>query len=87
MRHPAGCSRRYLETRFRSRLGDTVLGMVQRERIERVKELLESTALPIGEIAERCGFPGNSDLSILFRRIAGTSMREWRLRHRNAEVE
>ena len=70
-----------------ARLGTTILGMAQRERIGRVKDLLESTALPIGEIAERCGFPGNSDLSILFRRIAGTSMREWRLRHRNAEVE
>ncbi len=83
----AGCSRRYLETRFRARLGTTILGMAQRERIGRVKELLESTALPIGEIAERCGFPGNSDLSILFRRIAGTSMREWRLRHHSAEAE
>lgn len=78
----AGCSRRYLETRFRSRLGITIFGMAQRERIGRVKELLENTTLPIGEIAERCGFPGNSDLSILFRRIAGTSLRDWRAGHR-----
>ena len=83
----AGCSRRYLETRFRARLGDTVLGMAQRERIERVKELLERTTLPIGEIAQRCGFPGNSDLSILFRRIAGTSLRDWRRRHRETPDE
>jgi LacI family transcriptional regulator len=78
----AGCSRRYLETRFRSRLGITIFGMAQCERIGRVKELLENTTLPIGEIAERCGFPGNSDLSILFRRIAGTSLRDWRAGHR-----
>lgn len=78
----ARCSRRYLETRFRSRLGTTIFGMAQRERIGRVKELLENTTMPIGEIAERCGFPGNSDLSILFRRIAGTSLRDWRAGHR-----
>ena len=78
----ARCSRRYLETRFRSRLGTTIFGMAQRERIGRVKELLENTTLPIGEIAERCGFPGNSDLSILFRRIVGTSLRDWRTGHR-----
>ena len=49
-----------------------------------MKELLEQGSLPIGDIAARCGFAGNSDLSILFRRITGTTMRDWR--HRHAET-
>ena len=80
----AGCSRRYLEMHFKQRLGATVFAMAQRERIERVKGLLEQGTLPIGEIAARCGFAGNSDLSILFRRITGTTMRDWRRDNRES---
>ena len=80
----AGCSRRHLETRFRQLLGTTIREMAQRERIERVKGLLEQGNLPIGEIAALCGFAGNSDLSILFRRITGTTMRDWRRENRES---
>ena len=80
----AGGSRRHLETRFRQLLGTTIREMAQRERIERVKGLLEQGNLPIGEIAALCGFAGNSDLSILFRRITGTTMRDWRRENRES---
>ena len=80
----AGCSRRHLETRFRQLLGTTIREMAQRERIERVKGLLEQGNLPIGEIAALCGFADNSDLSILFRRITGTTMRDWRRENRES---
>ncbi len=83
----AGCSRRHLETHFRKRLGTTIRKLVERTRLERVKDMLERSALPVGEIALRCGFPGNSDLSILFRRATGMTMREWRLRHHEASGE
>ena len=79
----AGCSRRHLETRFRARLGTTVRDMAERIRLERVKDLLERGTLPLGEIAQRCGFPGHSHLSILFRRATGTTMREWRHKYRD----
>lgn len=79
----AGCSRRYLEMRFRSRLGRTVHEEVVRERIEHVKRLLETSAAPIADIAAAVGFPAEAHLFALFRKTAGMTMRDWRRTHRD----
>ena len=47
----AGCSRSYLDKRFRAKLGATVRETVLRERIERVKRLLSTTNRSMTEIA------------------------------------
>ncbi len=83
----AGCSRRYLERRFRSSLGRSVREELLRERIERVKSLLSSTNLTIGEITERAGFIGESHLGLLFRKATGTTMMGWRREHRETPDE
>ena len=77
----AGCSRRYLERRFRARLGRSVHDEVARERINHVKRLLESSDMPVGDIIDAAGFADERQLSILFKRMTGTTMRDWRRRN------
>ncbi len=74
----AHCSRRYLERHFRSGLGRSVHDELMLARMERVKELLETTTLPIGEIAAQVGYTRPSRLAAMFRRVTGVTMREWR---------
>ncbi len=78
----AGCSRRYLERRFRARLGRSVLDELTRARLASVKALLEDTSLSIGEIVERTGYARPSHLAALFRKETGTTMRQWRRENR-----
>ena len=67
----AGVSRRVMERRFLAALGRSPLAMIQHERIERAKNLLTTTELPVAIIAERCGFQSNERLTVNFRASAG----------------
>ena len=78
-----GCSRRYLELRFRSHLGRSIRDELLRERIEWVKSLLSSTNLSVGEITERAGFARESHLGRLFRQATGGTMLAWRRENRD----
>ena len=84
---PAGCSRRYLERHFRAKLGRSVHDEMLLARLDRVKELLETTSLSIGEVAAVCGFARASQLAALFRKATGTTMRAWRREHRETPDE
>jgi LacI family transcriptional regulator len=66
-----GVSRRVLERRFESALGRSPLVMMQHERVERAKQLLTTTDLPVAQIAERCGFQSNERLTVNFREAVG----------------
>ena len=83
----AGCSRRYLELRFRTRLGRSIRDELMRERIENVKSLLSTGNLTIGEIVQRTGFSSDSHLGLLFRKATGTTMMGWRREHRETPDE
>ena len=83
----ANCSRRYLEINIRRHLGTTVRELILREKIERVKSLLETTALTIGEIVDETGFLHDSHLTTLFKQATGTTMTTWRRTHRDAADE
>ena len=83
----AGCSRRYLERHFRAKLGRSVHDEMLLARLDRVKELLETTSLSIGEVAAACGFARASQLAALFRKATGTTMRAWRREHRETPDE
>lgn len=48
--------RRTIEKRFREQLGRSVLEEINRVRLERAKQLLSQTGLPVAEIAARCGY-------------------------------
>ena len=83
----AGCSRRYLELRFRTRLGRSIRDELMRERIENVKSLLSTGNLTIGEIVQRTGFSSDSHLSQLFRKATGATMLNWRRENRETPDE
>lgn len=80
----AGCSRRYLELRFRSRIGHSIRDELMQGRIDYVKSLLSSTNLSIGEITERAGFVRDSHLGLLFRKATGMTMLQWRRENRES---
>ncbi len=70
--------RRSLETRFRRRLGCSMLDVVQDARLERARALLLETDYSIVEIAEKCGFLNENYLATVFRRRLGVSPRQFR---------
>ena len=66
-----GVSRRVLERRFQATLSRSPHSMIHHERVERAKNLLTTTDLPVAIIAERCGFQSNERLTVNFREIVG----------------
>jgi LacI family transcriptional regulator len=66
-----GVSRRVLERHFQDGLGRSPHAMIQHERVERAKVLLTTTDLPVGMVAERCGFQSNERLTVNFRAVVG----------------
>ena len=75
-------SRRVLESRFSKLLGRTPHQEILRCRIERAKELLTGTDLPLKAIADRTGIEHAEYLSVVFRRVAGLPPGEYRRRFR-----
>lgn len=71
-------SRVSLEVRFKRTLGRTMHSEIQRVQLERVKQLLRSTDLPIREIAQRTGFKYAEYLSNLFHRLTGQTLGQYR---------
>lgn len=71
-------SRRSFESRFRRLLGRTPHQEIVRCRIERIKELLRETELPLKTIALRVGFPHLEYLSVAFKRAVGRTPGEYR---------
>jgi LacI family transcriptional regulator len=64
-------SRRVLDKRFRDLIGRTPHDEIGRLQVERVKELLKETDLPLATIAERAGFKYVEYMSVVFKKKAG----------------
>jgi LacI family transcriptional regulator len=64
-------SRRLLEKRFKKLLGRTPHEEIIRVQLDRVKQLLTQTDLPLEEIASRSGFAHVEYLSVAFKRETG----------------
>lgn len=73
-------SSRLVEMRFRELTGHTVAEEIRLVRLERAKKLLREGALPIGEIATRCGWKSAAQLRAYFAEAEGVSPRTWRQR-------
>jgi LacI family transcriptional regulator len=73
-------SRRALEARFKRVLGRTPHEELVRLRVERAKELLRETDLPLKSIAYRIGARHVEYLSVMFRRAAGETPGDYRRR-------
>ncbi len=74
-------ARTALERRFKSLLGTSPHAHLRCLRMERVRELLVRTSLPVGEIAAATGFEHAEYLSAMFRRECGLTPREYRAQH------
>jgi AraC family transcriptional activator FtrA len=76
----AAMSERTFMRRFRAATGLSPADWITRARVDRARELLESTALPIDHIAERCGLGSPSTLRHHFRKKVGVSPADYRRR-------
>jgi AraC family transcriptional regulator len=63
---------------FKQSMGMSPTNYIAERRIERAKELLNETELPISEIALRSGFSSQSHFHTAFRKLAGTTPRVFR---------
>jgi len=67
----AGLSEFHFARLFKAATGDSPFQFVTRTRMERAKQLLRKTRLPIFEIAERVGYQKPSHFSARFRVVSG----------------
>jgi LacI family transcriptional regulator len=74
-------SRRLFESRFKKLLGHTPHEEIIRVRMNRVKEMLTETDLPLADIAERTGFEHVEYLSAAFKKREGLSPNRYRTRN------
>jgi transcriptional regulator GlxA family with amidase domain len=82
----AAMSMRTLSRRFRDQVGLSPAQWIARARIRRAQQLLEATALPIEQVAERTGFRSASVLREHFGIIVGTSPLAYRNTFRSPEM-
>ena len=71
-------SRRHLELEFKRLLGRTPHEEMQRIRMTRAAQLLETTDLAMPEIAAHCGVSYASQLTVQFRRFSGLTPTAYR---------
>jgi len=69
----AGLSAFHFARLFKAATGDSPFQFVTRTRMERARELLRKTRLPISDIAERVGYQQPSHFSARFRSVLGCS--------------
>jgi transcriptional regulator GlxA family with amidase domain len=68
----AKMSRRNFDRRFRKITGTAPAAWLTHQRVLRAQQLLESTSLPVEDVARRCGFSSAAALRPHFRRFVGT---------------
>jgi transcriptional regulator GlxA family with amidase domain len=74
----ARMSRRNFDRRFREITGTAPATWLTHQRVLRAQQLLESTRLPVEEVARQCGFSGAAALRPHFRRMVGTAPAAYR---------
>ena len=71
-------SESHLSTVFRKETNMTVTDYINKTRIRQALILLNTTSLPVGEIASRCGFFDANYFSRVFRKLQGQSPKQYR---------
>jgi LacI family transcriptional regulator len=74
----AGVSRRGLERRFLDQLQRTPAGELRRCRLDRARQLLAETNLPVSQVAEKAGFGSQAYFASVFRARFSQSPRQFR---------
>lgn len=75
-----GLSRRLVERRFLAATGRTIHEEITEIRFAHACQLLRDPSIPIGYVAEQCGWESDSYLKRLFKAHTGLSPRKWRER-------
>ncbi len=83
----AHMSRNHFLRCFKEKVGTTPMQYVRSAKIERAKELLEHTVLPIGEIMEQVGFYDAAYFANLFRKMTGMPPRIFRQVYGSTKAE
>src|SRR5436190_17135733 len=78
----AGCSTSHFIRAFNRAYGMTPARSLRRRRLERARELLTSTPMPVTEISEAVGYGSLGTFSREFRRETGESPTSYRRRTR-----
>ena len=73
-----GMSYFHFSRAFKRSMGMTPTNYIAERRIERAKQLMKETELPISEIALLSGFSSQSHFTTFFRRLAGVTPRCFR---------
>lgn len=76
----AAMSARTLQRQFQDATGFGPVEWVARERVALVKDLLETSDLPLAQVAQRAGFGSEESLRHHFRRVTATSPGAYRRR-------
>ena len=74
-------SRSYFTQAFRETTGQTPHQFVIAQRIQRARELLVSTKMPLVDVASNCGFADQSHFTRVFARATGQPPARWRRLH------
>lgn len=78
---------RTLHRRFQATTGKSPLAYLQSLRVERARQWLESTRIPVVEIADRVGYADSRHFTRVFRRETGFTPGAYRKRFRLAPAE
>ena len=78
-------SRSTLERCFAKHLGRSVNEEIRRVQLDRVKDLLATSDLPLGEIAQRSGFLYPETMQRVFKNVVGETPGHYRISRRNVE--
>ena len=73
-----GLSRRLVERRFLAATGRTIHEEITEIRFAHACQLLRDPSIPIGYVAEQCGWESDSYLKRLFKSRTGMTPRQWR---------
>lgn len=79
------CSRSMVDIRFSRATGHTILEEIHAVQLERAKELLGNRNIPLKAISDFCGFTNPNSLRKFFLKETGTTMSDWRRRHRQPQ--
>jgi AraC family transcriptional regulator len=75
-----GLSTRHFARAFRQSTGVPPHRWLLQHRVQRAKALLRAHALPLADVAQRCGFADQSHFTRVFSRETGVSPGQWRRR-------
>lgn len=75
-------ARRALEVRFTKVVGRSLHAEIARKQLERAKELLSGTDLPMEKVSEKAGFRHLEYMSVTFKKATGLTPGRYRRTHR-----